>query len=43
MCYSKDFTLNSTVGLKIIVDDIVPSTGLELKYDPGIPLVFAGT
>lgn len=30
-------------GMKIIVDDIVGSTGLEFKRDPGVPVVYAGT
>ena len=29
-------------GLTVIVDDIVGSTGLELKVDPGVPYVYAG-
>lgn len=29
-------------GLDIVVEDIVGSTGLELKSDPGVPLVYAG-
>jgi len=28
--------------MKITVEDIVGSTGLELKVDPGIPWVYAG-
>ncbi len=28
--------------MTIIVDDIVGSTGLELKVDPGVPYVYAG-
>ena len=29
-------------GMKITVNSIVGSTGLEMKYDPGVPLVYAG-
>lgn len=29
-------------GLKITVDNIIGSTGLELKSDPGVPIVYAG-
>ncbi len=29
-------------GLNIIVDDVVGSTGLEIKSDPGVPWVYAG-
>ncbi|KAK9803576.1 hypothetical protein WJX72_001425 [[Myrmecia] bisecta] len=29
-------------GLQIVVDDLVGSTGLELKVDPGVPFVYAG-
>ena len=29
-------------GLSIVVDDVVGATGLELKADPGVPLVYAG-
>jgi cytochrome c biogenesis protein len=29
-------------GVTLVVDDIVGSTGLELKSDPGVPLVYAG-
>ncbi|GBF94854.1 hypothetical protein Rsub_08026 [Raphidocelis subcapitata] len=29
-------------GLSLVVDRIVGSTGLEIKADPGIPLVYAG-
>lgn len=29
-------------GMKITVEDIVGSTGLELKVDPGVPYVYAG-
>lgn len=29
-------------GLGIILDEIVGSTGLEIKSDPGVPLVYAG-
>ncbi len=29
-------------GLELIIDDLVGSTGLELKVDPGIPYVYAG-
>ena len=29
-------------GLKIVVGDVKGSTGLELKTDPGVPLVYAG-
>jgi cytochrome c biogenesis protein len=28
--------------MTIVVDDIVGSTGLELKVDPGVPYVYAG-
>lgn len=29
-------------GVDVIVENIVPATGLELKADPGVPLVYAG-
>ncbi len=29
-------------GLEITISDLVGSTGLELKVDPGIPYVYAG-
>ena len=29
-------------GMKITVEDIIGSTGLELKVDPGVPWVYAG-
>ena len=29
-------------GMKITVVDIIGSTGLELKVDPGVPWVYAG-
>ena len=29
-------------GLTIIIDDMIGSTGLELKVDPGVPFVYAG-
>ena len=29
-------------GMKILVDDLVGSTGMELKADPGVPYVYAG-
>eukprot|EP00210_Caulerpa_lentillifera_P002205 g2119.t1 len=29
-------------GMKITVDDIIGSTGLEFKSDPGVPVVYAG-
>jgi len=32
----------SVEGLSITVDDVVGSTGLELKADPGVPMVYAG-
>ena len=28
--------------MKILVDDLVGSTGMELKADPGVPYVYAG-
>jgi cytochrome c biogenesis protein len=28
--------------LGIVLEDIVGSTGLEIKNDPGVPLVYAG-
>lgn len=28
--------------MTIVVEDIVGSTGLELKVDPGVPYVYAG-
>lgn len=28
--------------MTVIVEDIVGSTGLELKVDPGVPYVYAG-
>lgn len=31
-----------TSGMKITVEDLIGSTGLELKHDPGVPLVYAG-
>ena len=29
-------------GVDIVVDDIVGSSGVELKADPGVPIVYAG-
>lgn len=29
-------------GLELTISDLVGSTGLELKVDPGIPYVYAG-
>lgn len=29
-------------GIQVTVDDIVTASGLELKVDPGVPLVYAG-
>ncbi|KAI5080995.1 hypothetical protein GOP47_0004178 [Adiantum capillus-veneris] len=29
-------------GVSIIIDDVIGSTGLELKMDPGVPIVYAG-
>jgi len=29
-------------GLKLTVDRIVGATGLEIKSDPGVPIVYAG-
>jgi cytochrome c biogenesis protein len=29
-------------GLTLVVDGIVGSTGLEIKADPGIPMIYAG-
>lgn len=29
-------------GIKIVIDDIIGSTGLEMKLDPGVPVVYAG-
>lgn len=29
-------------GMEIVVDNIIGSTGLEIKSDPGVPLVYAG-
>lgn len=29
-------------GVSIVVDDLVGSSGLQLKHDPGVPLVYAG-
>eukprot|EP00850_Spirogloea_muscicola_P019131 SM000184S03764 [mRNA] locus=s184:86963:89444:- [translate_table: standard] len=29
-------------GATIVIEDIIGSTGLELKMDPGVPLVYAG-
>jgi cytochrome c biogenesis protein len=29
-------------GLTLVVDDIIGSTGLEIKSDPGVPWVYAG-
>lgn len=29
-------------GMSLVVDDLVGSTGLELKVDPGVPYVYAG-
>jgi cytochrome c biogenesis protein ResB len=29
-------------GVSLTLDDIVGATGLELKSDPGVPLVYAG-
>ncbi|CAH2036234.1 unnamed protein product [Thlaspi arvense] len=29
-------------GMKIVIEDAIGSTGLELKADPGVPVVYAG-
>ena len=29
-------------GLSIVLTDMVGSTGMELKVDPGVPFVYAG-
>lgn len=29
-------------GMTLYIDDLVGSTGLELKVDPGVPYVYAG-
>lgn len=29
-------------GVSIVVDNVIGSTGVEIKADPGIPLVYAG-
>lgn len=29
-------------GVDIVIDDIVGSSGVELKADPGVPVVYAG-
>jgi len=29
-------------GIKLVVEDIVGATGLEIKSDPGVPIVYAG-
>ncbi|GLI62081.1 hypothetical protein VaNZ11_004641 [Volvox africanus] len=29
-------------GLQLVVEDVVGATGLELKNDPGVPMVYAG-
>ncbi|GLJ23088.1 hypothetical protein SUGI_0435870 [Cryptomeria japonica] len=29
-------------GMEVVVDDAIGSTGLELKLDPGVPVVYAG-
>ncbi|ESQ30548.1 hypothetical protein EUTSA_v10011363mg [Eutrema salsugineum] len=29
-------------GMKIVIEDAIGSTGLELKTDPGVPIVYAG-
>uniref|UniRef100_A0A1J3FKK5 Cytochrome c biogenesis protein CCS1, chloroplastic n=1 Tax=Noccaea caerulescens TaxID=107243 RepID=A0A1J3FKK5_NOCCA len=29
-------------GMKIVIEDAIGSTGLELKTDPGVPVVYAG-
>lgn len=29
-------------GVEIVVDDVIGSTGLEIKLDPGVPMVYAG-
>lgn len=28
--------------MSLVIDDLVGSTGLELKVDPGVPYVYAG-
>lgn len=29
-------------GMQLVIEDLVGSTGLELKVDPGVPYVYAG-
>ena len=38
----EDFMHSQVENLELIIDDLVGSTGLELKVDPGIPYVYAG-
>lgn len=40
VCFS--LLLLQVEGLDIVVEGIVGSTGLELKSDPGVPLVYSG-
>lgn len=39
---TQHLTLLQVEGLDVVVEDIIGSTGLELKSDPGVPLVYAG-
>lgn len=34
--------MSQAEGMQLVVDDLVGSTGLELKVDPGVPYVYAG-
>ena len=29
-------------GVELVINDIIASSGMELKADPGVPLVYAG-
>ena len=36
------WTFVQVEGMSLVIDDLVGSTGLELKVDPGVPYVYAG-
>ena len=37
-----DLDIVQVEGMLLVIDDLVGSTGLELKVDPGVPYVYAG-
>ena len=40
--FSKTLTLGEAVTQNLQIVDIIPATGLQIKYDPSIPLIYLG-